>query len=139
MTAVDTNVLVRLLTDDDRQQAAMSRSLVESESVWIAKTVLLETEWVLRGACGFDKGAIHEAFTRLLGLRNVHVEDEPAVAAALALTVHGIEFADALHLASRPRGASFVSFDRSFVRRATRAGVGSVYIVAARSAPHNEV
>lgn len=38
MIAVDTNVLVRSLTDDDRQQAAVSRSPVETGSVWIAKT-----------------------------------------------------------------------------------------------------
>lgn len=139
MIAVDTNVLVRLLTGDDRQQAAASRSLVERESVWIAKTVLLETEWVLRRVYEFDEDAIHEALTRLVGLRNVHVEDEPAVASALALTVHGIEFADALHLTSRPRGASFVSFDRSFVRRATRAGAGSIFMVPSRSAAADEV
>ncbi len=138
MIAVDTNVLVRLLTGDDRQQAAASRSLVETESVWIAKTVLLETEWVLRRVYELDEDAIREAFTRLLGLRNVQVEDEPAVASALALTTHGIEFADALHLASRPRGASFVSFDRSFVRRATRAGVGSIFVVPPRPTPENE-
>ena len=44
------------------------------------------------------------------------------MSAALALTERGIEFADALHLSSRPAGAAFVSFDRSFVRRARRAG-----------------
>jgi predicted nucleic-acid-binding protein len=133
MIAVDTDVLVRLLTDDNRQQAAAARALVETEAVWIAKTVFLETEWVLRTVYEFDEGAIREAFTRLLGLRNVHVEDEPTVAAALALTAQGIEFADALHLASRPRGASFVSFDRSFVRRATRAGARSVFIAPPRA------
>jgi alpha-D-ribose 1-methylphosphonate 5-triphosphate diphosphatase PhnM len=59
----------------------------------------------------------------LLGLANMHAEDEPAVAAALALTAHGIELADALHLTSRTPGAAFVSFDRSFIRSAKRAGI----------------
>jgi predicted nucleic-acid-binding protein len=94
--------------------------------VWIAKTVLLETGWVLRSLYGFEESAIRDALTKLLGLENVHAEDEPGVAAALALAAHGIEFADALHLASRPPGAAFVSFDRSFVRRAGRAGAGGV-------------
>jgi len=53
-------------------------------------------------------------------------EDEPVVAAALALTADGIEFADALHLCSGPPGAAFMSFDQSFVRRARRAGVREV-------------
>lgn len=88
--------------------------------------MLLETEWVLRSLYGFEDSAIREAFVGLLGLRNVQVEDGAAVAAALALTAHGIEFADALHLSGRPDQCKFVSFDQSFVRRATRAGAVGV-------------
>jgi len=133
MTAVDTNVLVRLLTGDDPKQAAAAKSIFSAGAVWIAKTVLLETAWVLRSLYGFEDAAIHGALTKLLGLKNVQVEEEPSVAAALALTVHGIEFADALHLNSRPPGAAFVSFDRSFVRRAHRAGASRVALVLARA------
>src|ERR1035438_8135691 len=126
MIAVDTNVVVRLLSEDNPKQAAAARSLFASGPIWIAKTVLLEAGWVLRSLYGFDEIAIRDAFTRLLGLKNVHTEDKASVAAALALTVHGIELADAIHLSSRPPGALFVSFDRSFVRRANRAGVTGV-------------
>jgi predicted nucleic-acid-binding protein len=132
MIAVDTNVLVRLLTGDDVKQAAAARSLFASSPIWIAKTVLLETGWVLRSLYGFDESALRDAFAKLLGLENVHAEDEPSVAAALALTVHGIELADAMHLSSRPPGATFVSFDQSFVRRAKRAGAADVVGVQAR-------
>jgi hypothetical protein len=62
----------------------------------------------------------------LLGLKNVEVEDEAGVAQALQLAGHGIDFADALHLASRPAGAQFISFDRTFVRRARSAGASQV-------------
>ena len=126
MIAVDTNVLVRLLTGDDPGQAAAARSLFASEPIWIAKTVLLETAWVLRSLYGFEERAIRDAFTKLLGLPDVHAEDESSVAAALALAAHGIEFADAMHLGSRPPGAVFVSFDKSFVGRARRAGVSGI-------------
>lgn len=126
MIAVDTNVLVRLLTGDDPRQAATARSLFAREPIWIAKTVLLETGWVLRSLYGFEESAIRDAFTKLLGLKNVHAEDESSVAAALALTAHGIELADAMHLRSRPPGAVFVSFDKSFVQRARRVGVSDV-------------
>ena len=132
MFAVDTNVLVRLLTGDDPKQEAAARSLFAAGPIWIAKTVLLETNWVLRSLYGFDEGSIRLAFTKLLGLKNVHAEDESSVAAALALTVHGIEFADAMHLSSRPPGAVFVSFDKPFIRRARRAGVSAISGVAAR-------
>ena len=126
MTAVDTNVVVRLLTADDPKQSAAAKTLFRQQPVWIAKTVLLETGSVLRGLYDYEESAIREAFIKLLGLKNVHVEDEPSVAAALALTAQGIDLADALHLTSRPAGAVFVSFDRSFVRRAKRASVPRV-------------
>lgn len=126
MTAVDTNVLVRLLTGDDQKQEASARSRFETSPIWIAKTVLLETGWVLRSLYGFDDAFIREALTKLLGLKNVHVEDEASVATALALTAHGVEFADALHLSSKPIGAAFVSFDRSLIRSAKRAGVKDI-------------
>jgi predicted nucleic-acid-binding protein len=126
MIAVDTNVLIRLLTGDDPKQAASARGLFERSPIWIAKTVLLETGWVLRGRYGFEESAIREAFRKLSGLPNVQIEDESAVAAALDLVSHGLDFADALHLASRPADASFVSFDKSFVKRANRAGVSVI-------------
>jgi predicted nucleic-acid-binding protein len=126
MLAVDTNVLIRLLTGDEPKQAAAARVLFASEPIWIAKTVLLETAWVLRSLYGFQADAIRDALMKLLGLKNVRAEDEASMAAALALTAQGIELADALHLNSRPPGAEFVSFDKSFVRRAKRAGVSHI-------------
>jgi len=133
MTAVDTNVLVRLLTGDDVEQAAAAKSLFESRPIWIAKTVLLETGWVLRSLYGFNEDAVRNAFVKLVGLKNVRVEDEVAVSAALSFDVQGLEFADALHLCSRPPGAPFVSFDQSFVRAAQRAGVTGISGVNART------
>jgi predicted nucleic-acid-binding protein len=126
MTAVDTNILVRLLTGDEPRQSAEARTLFAAGPIWIAKTVFLETDWVLRSAYGFEEGAMRSAFTKVLGLKNVHVEDEPSLAAALGLMAHGIDLADAMHLSSRPANAAFVSFDKAFVRRARRAGVSGV-------------
>jgi len=126
MTAVDTNVVVRLLTADDPKQAAAARALFAAGPIWIAKTVWLETAWVLGSLYGFEDTAIREAFTKLLALVNVHTEDRPSIAAALALTAQGIDLADAMHLTSRPSGADFVSFDQTFVRRAKRAGVNDI-------------
>jgi predicted nucleic-acid-binding protein len=102
------------------------RALFAGGPIWIAKTVLLEAGWVLRSLYGFEASAIRTAFTKLLGLKNVHVEDESSLAAALALTASGIELADAMHLSSRPPGAKFVSFNKAFVQRARRAGVTDI-------------
>ena len=126
MLAVDTNVLVRLLARDNREQAAAAAALFKRDSIWIAKTVLLETEWVLRNGYDFEDAAIAQAFKSALSLENVTAEGSHAVANALALTSHGLDFADALHLSSRPAGATFVSFDRKLVRRAASAGITGV-------------
>ena len=128
MTAVDTSVVVRLLTQDDPKQAAVAKSLFAAGPIWISKTVLLETGWVLRSLYGFDEAAVSDALAKLLGLKNVHTEDKASMADAFALTAQGIELADAIHLSSRLFGAAFVSFDRSLVRWAIRAGVARVSI-----------
>jgi predicted nucleic-acid-binding protein len=133
MISVDTNVLVRLLTGDDPFQEAAVRSLFARQTIWISKTVLLETGWVLRSLYGFEDGAIREAFTKLLGFHNVQAEDAASIAAALALTVHGVEFADAMHLCSRPLGAQFTTLDKALVRRASRAGVSDIRSVPGKA------
>ena len=99
MIAVDTNILVRLLTKDDPRQARRAVRIMKSDEILIPKTVLLETEWVLRHAYGIDKGVILESFKALLGLSNVTVEDQQAVYQAIAWSEAGLDFADALHLA----------------------------------------
>ena len=118
MIALDTNVVVRLLTADHPRQTARARALVESGPVFLAKTVMLESEWVLRSGYGFGDGVIAAAFRGLLGLPNVVVEDSYAMAQALDWHEQGLDFADALHLASSGPAESFASFDRTFARRA---------------------
>jgi predicted nucleic-acid-binding protein len=122
MIAVDTNVLVRLLTNDDPAQAKRAMQRMRSDTVWISRTVLLETEWVLRHAYGLSAAAIGKALSMTLGTASVDVEDRTIVLRALSWHSAGMDFADALHLASSDSAASFVSFDRSLARTAKRLG-----------------
>ena len=126
MLAVDTNVLIRFLIADTPEQAVAVKALFSREIIWIAKTVLLESAWALENLYGLAESDIREAFLRLLGMETVQVEDDSAVLAALGLMEHGVELADAMHLTSRPSGCGFVSFDRTLVRRAHRAGIAEV-------------
>jgi len=120
MIALDTNVVVRLLTADHPRQAARARALVEAGPVFLAKTVMLESEWVLRSGYGFAEGAIAAAFRALLGLPEVTIEDPRVLARALDWYESGLDFADALHLASSEAAESFATFDKSLVRRTKR-------------------
>ncbi|OHC63329.1 MAG: hypothetical protein A2045_08010 [Rhodocyclales bacterium GWA2_65_20] len=126
MVAADTNVVVRLLTADDPDQTRRAAALFAGESVFLAKSVLLETEWVLRHCYGLERTAVLRALTLLPGLPGVTVEAASDVAAALAAFGRGLDFADALHLAaSRPAGR-FATFDEKLVRRAPEAMPGMV-------------
>lgn len=120
MTAVDTNILVRLLTNDDPAQAERAARLFQSGPVFIAKTVLLETEWVLRHAYGLSREAINTAFYKLLGLPCVSAENMPAIGKALAWHCEGLDFADALHLAASESSGRFATFDRDLVKQAAK-------------------
>jgi len=122
--AVDTNVVIRLLTGDDPVQAARARTLFENEAVRLPKTVVLESEWVLRRLYGFGRGEVAAALTRLMGLPNVRCEDEAAVVAALEWATSGLDFADALRLASAASAQTFATFDLDLVERAATIATG---------------
>jgi predicted nucleic-acid-binding protein len=120
MISIDTNVVVRVVTRDDPAQAEAAAGALRSGPLWLAKSVLLETEWVLRGAYGLQRETIHDALRKLAGLRNLRLEDGPAVLQALDGYAAGLDFADALHLASSLAADRFVTFDRALVQRARR-------------------
>ena len=129
MIAVDTNVVVRLLTRDDEQQFQKAVTLFATHDIFLPETVILETEWVLRYAYQFEPAAICDALTKTLGLTNVKTE-RPAIAAqAIALARQGLDFADGLHLTSNQECTRLATFDAVFIKRAkglTSCKVGKV-------------
>jgi predicted nucleic-acid-binding protein len=118
MIAVDTNLLVRILTNDDPIQARRAVKILKSDDIFIPKTVLLETEWVLRHGYGIGRSHIIIGFQKLLGLSNVNVEDPDSIYQAISWYENKFDFADALHLASSRRSISFATFDSSFTKKA---------------------
>lgn len=120
MIALDTNVIVRVVTRDEPEQLEAAVAVFRSGPLLLCKTVLLETEWVLRGRYKLGRETIGEAFRKLLGYRKVQVEDRDAVLQALAWYQQGFDFADALHLASIPGTTRFATFDRELAQAAGR-------------------
>ena len=120
MIALDTNVIVRLITGDDPAQTAAAIAVFRTGPLLLCKTVLLETEWVLRGRYKLGRETIGEAFRKLLGYRKVQVQDRGAVLRALAWYQEGMDFADALHLASVAGAARFATFDGKLAKAAGR-------------------
>ncbi|MFM7452354.1 MAG: type II toxin-antitoxin system VapC family toxin [Cyanobium sp.] len=112
--ALDTNLLVRLLTGDDPEQARRVAELIDaSPACFVPITVVLELEWVLRGAYRLERGAVIAALEGLMAIRQVHLEQEDLVRQALAWHQQGLDFADALHLLRSEGCASFATLDRA--------------------------
>lgn len=120
MQAVDTNVLIRLLTGDDAAQSARAAELFAREDTWIAKTVLLEAAWVLGRLYAFDQSKVVSALRSIAGLPAVTLEDAAAMAQAFDLADAGLDLADAIHLASMGRAESFRTFDKKFASKAKK-------------------
>jgi predicted nucleic-acid-binding protein len=122
MLAVDTNIIIRYVVEDDPRQAKQARTLIDGQHVFIPTSVILETEWVLRSMYAFDRAAIAETIRTLAGQPTVTLEHPVAVHTALHWADQGVEFADALHLAASQHCEAFASFDRELGKTAKRAG-----------------
>ena len=119
MIALDTNVWVRYVTNDEPDQAKRALAILAgAEEIFVAKTTLLELEWVLRAAYELSAAAIIRALRQILGLPNVQIEMPDQLEKAIYYYEKGLDFADALHLASSPEGVSFYTFDTAFIKRA---------------------
>ncbi|WP_340318278.1 type II toxin-antitoxin system VapC family toxin [Rhizorhabdus argentea] len=116
MRAIDTNIVVRFLTGDDKIQADAARAIFEGGDIFISLTVLLESEWVLRGAYGFPPERIAEKLAGIASLPGVSAEEPMLLATAIDWMRAGMDFADALHLAKAGGYTSFVSFDRKLAK-----------------------
>ena len=126
MIAVDTNVLVRFYCDDPadpqarRQRPVARRVMTESPALFVALTVVLELEWVLRGFYGLEPARVCSVLEHLLGMAHVTVERWETVKDAADLHRAGLNFADALHTVASRACDSFVSFDAPLARASTR-------------------
>ncbi len=136
MIALDTNILARFYCNDadDREgqrQRAIARRVLESHrALYVSLSVVLELEWVLRGFYEQRPAAVCAVLEHLLGLPNVHVEAWERVSDAIRAHQAGLDFADALHLASAGHCEQLLSFDdRKFARRAVKQGLKPPVVV----------
>jgi predicted nucleic-acid-binding protein len=121
---LDTNLLVRLYVQDDAEQARSAlRALREAAPVFVPKSVVLELFWVLTSVYELPRARLSEVLRHLASLDELRVEDDEAVSTAISYYQRGIDFADALHLASARGCERFLTFDRALAARAARLGL----------------
>ncbi len=120
MIALDTNVLARLLLQDDAAQFKQVKTLLASEQEFTAPlTVFLELVWVLE-AHDCSAQEIQRGLGLLLGLTNFSTPHAAALRQSLSYYVQGMDFADALHLCQSQNADALVTFDKAFVKKAAK-------------------
>jgi predicted nucleic-acid-binding protein len=120
MIAVDTNILVRYAVKDDKRQTALATSFIADNQCHVLKSVILELAWVLSSSSGYNltRKVVTERLRHILGLPTVDTEDSVQVAQAIDWYENGMDFADALHLASSCELKGFATMDGRMNRKA---------------------
>ncbi|PWG16122.1 PIN domain-containing protein [Salibaculum griseiflavum] len=123
MIALDTNVLVRFLVQDDPEQAQLATKVIDQLTDdmrgFVSREVLIELVWVLERAYRLDRPEIATALDGLLSAIELDIEGSDEVAPALELYRNdGFGFADLMiAAAARRAGATeLVTFDRKAAR-----------------------
>jgi len=120
MPALDTNVLVRYVVQDDTTQLAAAkrqirRCISEGHALFVPVTVALELEWVLRASFEYTKDEVMEVLSSLFSAAELTFESERGLEVALQLYRDGsADFADCLHvdLAAQAGELDLWTFDR---------------------------
>lgn len=123
MRSFDTNVILRLVIEDDPEQCeragrAFERAVAEGGAFFSA-TALIEAVWVLRVACKQDRAAIVGALRRLVDAVGVTVEREALIRRAIGLFAAGTaDFSDYVILESSREADALpvLTFDERFAR-----------------------
>lgn len=124
MWALDTNVLVRYIAQDDKRQSAAATRFIEEELStshpgFVSLVALLETVWVLESRYAVERPQLCDLLDDLLSTATVEVHEAPAVRRAVALFRSGaIDLHDALITTlAASRGSEAVTFDAKASRR----------------------
>jgi predicted nucleic-acid-binding protein len=119
MRAVDTNVLVRLLTRDDKKQVESAEEFV-AKGAWVSQLVLAETAWVLDSVYDLTREDIAKAVEMLLNHEHLTLQDQDVVEAAVEkFRQHkGVTFSDVLvlEIARKSGHVPLGTFDRNLAR-----------------------
>src|SRR5580704_2797357 len=124
MIGLDTNVLVRYLTQDDPEQSAKATALIEHRLTerdpgFVSVVAMVETVWVLDRAYGLEAQEISGAIERILQVDVLSVENEQEVFTAMIVLRQGLgSFADALiaELGGRAGCRHTLTFDQKALR-----------------------
>lgn len=108
MGAADTNVLLRLLLDDDEAQARAARAFLRTHApLFVSHIVLVEASWVLASAYAYSRDEVRSVIDMLLETEGIDVQEPTVVESALAHhRASNADLSDCLILAVAERAAA---------------------------------
>jgi predicted nucleic-acid-binding protein len=126
MIGIDTNIVVRLIVDDEPKQAVAARDFIRDRCTpddpgYISNIVLAEVAWILARGYGYSRNDIADAIERVMETAQLQIESSSDVAAALADYRRGpAGFTDCLigHLNRTAECTHTITFDRKAAKLA---------------------
>lgn len=123
MIALDSNVLIRFITQDDKPQFMLAKSLITqfqgyNRSVYLNNITLCELCWVLRSGYKYSKQQVLEVLKKIINIEEFAFQDLDVVAEAVVLYENGkADFADYLiYLLNKTAGyVETYSFDQKSI------------------------
>jgi predicted nucleic-acid-binding protein len=100
VASADTNVLLRLLLDDDAEQQAQAEAFLRRHrELYVAQVALAEMVWVLSSGKRYSREQVARVIEQLLEVASIRIEGAPAVHSAVArFRASHADFADCLIL-----------------------------------------
>ena len=122
MIALDTSVIVRIVTVDDEAQFQRASKFLAANSCLLLLTVALEVEWVLRSLYAMTPERIAASIEKFAAVPTISVEKEEVLSRSLAALRDGFDFGDAIHVYSADAEGvdGLATFDTKFAKRAAR-------------------
>ena len=111
MKSVDTNIVLRVILQDDPVQTPVAVACVE-EGVFVSDGVLMEAEWVLRSLGRYERTEINDALAAFVALETVTVAHAERLHWALDRHRRGADWADMLHVIASAGHDAFLTFER---------------------------
>jgi predicted nucleic-acid-binding protein len=129
LIGIDTNVVIRLIVEDDIQQVSVIRQHMAVNEFFISLTVLLETEWVLRSRYAYSRAQIVMAFVGLFDLERTHIECSEWFLWMVEQYEQGLDFGDMIHIVAVRNTSGFITFDQKIKLNDTENSPAKIHIL----------
>ena len=116
MTRLDTNYIVRYLTNDNEEMAQIAEDVILNDNVYISNEVLAEIVYVLVGVYEVPKKDVSDMLIQLISFENIQVDNKKIIDKALEIfQIKNLDFVDCL-LCSYSQNDVIKTFDKKLLK-----------------------